>query len=104
MNRRIPQQDRGERRVAELLEAAAAEFAEVGYGAATMKAIAKRAGASIGAVYQYFPDKQAVVRALRNKYVNEMEVQWMKLEEPTAGLSLKERTHGFVDVMIRFIE
>jgi len=104
VNRRIPQQERGERRVAELLEAAASEFAEVGYEAATMKAIAKRAGASIGAVYQYFPNKAAVVSALRTQYVNEMEERWIHLEEATAGLSLKERTQGFVDVMIRFME
>jgi AcrR family transcriptional regulator len=66
INRRIPQQERGGRRVRELLEAGASEFAEVGYDAATMKAIAKRAGASIGAVYQYFPNKESVVSALRN--------------------------------------
>jgi hypothetical protein len=65
VNRRIPQRERGERRFAELLEAAASEFAEVGYDAATTKAIAKRA--SIGAVYQYFPNKAAVVSALRTQ-------------------------------------
>ena len=104
VNRRIPQQERGERRVAELLEAAAVEFAEVGYDAATMKAIAKRAGASIGAVYQYFPSKEAVVSALRTRYVNEMEEQWIKLEEATSGLSVRERTQNFIEVMIRFME
>src|SRR6185437_494709 len=104
VNRRIPQQERGERRVRELLEASAAEFAEVGHDAATMKAIAKRAGASIGAVYQYFPNKESVVSALRTQYVNEMEDQWTKLEEATAGLSIKERVELFVDVMIRFME
>jgi AcrR family transcriptional regulator len=104
MNRRIPQQDRGKRRVAALLEAAAVEFAHVGYDAATMKAIAKRAGASIGAVYQYFPNKEAIVSALRTQYVNEMEEHWIKIDESTARLSLKERTQSFVDVMIRFIE
>ena len=103
-NRRIPQQQRGERRVAELLEAAAAEFAKVGYDAATMKAIAKRAGASIGAVYQYFPNKEAVVSALLIRYVNEMEQRWTQLEEATAGLSVKERTVRFIDMMIRFME
>lgn len=69
-----------------------------------MKAIAKRAGASIGAVYQYFPNKESVVSALRTQYVNEMEDQWTKLEEATAGLSIKERVELFVDVMIRFME
>lgn len=102
-DRRIPQQERSERRVAELLEAAASELAEVGYDAATMKAIAKRARASIGAIYQYFPDKEAVVSALRTRYVNEMEEHWRKLEEATAGLSISERTQSFVDAMIRFM-
>jgi len=104
VERRIPQQERGERRVRDLLEAAAAEFAEVGYEAATMKAIATRAGASIGAVYQYFPNKEAVVRALRTQYVLEMEEHWRKLEETTAGLSIKERAHRFIDMMIGFME
>ena len=104
VNRRIPQQERGERRVADLLEAAASEFAEVGYDAATMKAIAKRAGASIGAVYQYFPNKAAVVSALRTQYVNDMEERWIHLEEAAAGLSVKERVQRFVDVMIRFMK
>jgi len=103
-NRRVPQQERGERRVAELLEAAASEFAEVGYDAATMKAIAERAGASIGAIYQYFPNKQAVAGALRNQYVSKMEEHWIELEEATAGLSIQERTQKFVDAMIRFME
>ena len=102
-NRRIPLQERGERRVAELLEAAASEFAEVGYDRATMKAIAKRAGASIGAIYQYFPDKAAVASALRILYVNEMEDRWMKVEEATAALSVKQRIQRFVDTMIRFM-
>jgi AcrR family transcriptional regulator len=102
--RRLPQQERGERRVAELLQAAASEFADVGYEAATMKAIAERAGSSIGAIYQYFPNKQAVVSALRNQYVSKMEEHWIRLEEATAGLSIQERTQKFVDVMIRFIE
>src|ERR1700757_3831177 len=103
-NRRIPQQERGERRVADLLEAASSEFAEVGYDAATMKSIAKRAGASIGAVYQYFPNKAADVSALRTQYVKEMEERWIDLEEATAGLSVKERVQRFVDVMVRFME
>jgi AcrR family transcriptional regulator len=103
-NRRIPQQERSERRVAELLEAAASELAEVGYDAATMKAIAGRAGASIGAIYQYFPDKEAVVSALRTRYVNEMEERWTKLEGAFAGLSVKERTRSFLDAMIHFME
>jgi len=66
--RRAPQQERGERRLAQVLEAAASLFAEVGYDAATMTEVADRANASIGTVYQYFSNKPAIVLALRSKY------------------------------------
>ena len=66
--RRIPVQQRGEQRVAELLEAAATIFAEVGYEAATMRDIAGHAGASIGSLYQFFPNKDVVARAIKTQY------------------------------------
>ena len=66
--RRIPIQERGEKRVAGLLEAAAAIFAEVGFEAATMRDIAERAGASIGSLYQFFPNKDVVARAIKTQY------------------------------------
>ena len=103
-SRRIPQQERGERRVAQLLQAAASVLAEVGYDAATMTEIAERAGASIGAVYQYFPNKEAVVQALRNQYGNEMREHWTNLAEFTDGTSAKQIAHRFVDLMVGFVE
>ena len=103
-SRRIPQQERGERRVAQLLQAAASVLAEVGYDAATMTEIAERAGASIGAVFQYFPNKEAVVQALRNHYGNEMRERWTNLEEFKQGISGKQIAHRFVDLMVGFVE
>ncbi len=47
-----------------LLEAGAAEFVEKGYDAATMTAIAQRAGAAIGSLYQFFPTKEVLAEAL----------------------------------------
>jgi AcrR family transcriptional regulator len=103
-SRRVPQQERGERRVAQLLEAAASVLAEAGYDAATMTEIAARAGASIGAVYQYFPNKESIVRALRTQYGNEMEERWTHLDESAASLSVEQIAYRFVEVMVRFIE
>ena len=60
----LPQQERSERRLAAFLDAAAALFAEVGYEAATMTEIAERSGSSIGALYNYFPDKQSIAFTL----------------------------------------
>jgi AcrR family transcriptional regulator len=102
--RRVPQQERGERRVAQLLNAAAEVIAQNGYDAATMTEIAERAGASIGAVYQYFPNKEAVVRALRAQYGDEMETRWTFLDESSAKLSVPELVGHIMGVLVRFIE
>src|ERR1700749_1335124 len=60
-----PQQERSMRRLASFLDAAAELFVEVGYEAATMTAIAERSRSSIGALYNYFPDKRFIERITR---------------------------------------
>jgi AcrR family transcriptional regulator len=104
IERRVPQQERGERRIAELLAAAEVVLSETGFEATTMKAIAQEAGASIGAVYQYFDNKESVAHALLAQYDAEMDRRWVNLDEATRGLSVEELAQRFVDVMIRFIE
>jgi AcrR family transcriptional regulator len=47
-----------------MLDAAAALLDEVGYEATTTSLIATRAGVSVGSLYQFFPDRRAVLRAL----------------------------------------
>jgi AcrR family transcriptional regulator len=103
--RRAPQQERGERRLSQLLDAAASLLAEVGYDAATMTEIADRASASIGTVYQYFPNKPAIVLALRRQYVAEMEERWAHLNEQTvAEMSVRQIAHHLVEVTTRFVD
>ncbi|MFI6286474.1 TetR family transcriptional regulator [Streptomyces sp. NPDC051018] len=53
-------QARGERRIAQLLEAAASVFCSSGYAAASTNAIAREAGVSPGTLYQFFPNKEAI--------------------------------------------
>ena len=102
--RRVPQQDRGERRVAEVLDAAAAVIAETGYEAATMTAVAERAGASIGALYQYFPNKEAIATALRQRYGLELREKWIPLTEQATKLSVKQLVDRIFDVMVEMME
>jgi AcrR family transcriptional regulator len=66
--RRVPRQERGHERVDKLLDAAAAVIAEVGVDAATTNAIAARADTSVGSLYQFFPNKTAIVEALAARY------------------------------------
>jgi AcrR family transcriptional regulator len=62
--RRVPVQGRSVARVARMLDACAELLNEVGYDALTTTQLAERAGVAIGSVYQFFPDKRAVVQAL----------------------------------------
>ena len=65
-------QPRGERRIDQILGAAAAVFAEVGYAAATTNAIAARAGISPGSLYQFFSNKEAVAVALAERWATQL--------------------------------
>lgn len=62
--RRVPVQGRSVARVQRMLDACAELVDEVGYEALTTTLLAERAGVAIGSVYQFFPDKRAVVQAL----------------------------------------
>lgn len=67
--RRAPRQARAQETVRAIVQAAAALLAERGYGGLTTNAIAERAGVSIGSLYQYFPDKRAILLVLREQHV-----------------------------------
>jgi AcrR family transcriptional regulator len=71
--RRTPRQVRSQQRVDLILATAAELFAEVGYEAATTNAIAARAGISIGSLYRYFPDKDAILQALIESYFEQLQ-------------------------------
>ena len=89
--RREPVQERSQQRIARLLDAADELFAEVGYEQATTNAIAARAGASIGSLYQFFDDKHAVLEALARRYEEQLRaVHDAVLTPQTAQLPLPE--------------
>lgn len=63
--RRVPKfRRRAEARPDEVLDAALDLFIEQGFAATRVEDIARRAGLSKGAVYLYFPSKQAILEAL----------------------------------------
>lgn len=64
IKRRIPRQARAAETVTAILEAAAQILEAGGLAAFTTNAVAERAGVSIGTLYQYFVDKNALLLAL----------------------------------------
>jgi AcrR family transcriptional regulator len=67
--RRMPMQGRSVARVQRMLDACAGLIDEVGYEGLTTTLLAERAGVAIGSVYQFFPDKRAIVQALTMRNV-----------------------------------
>jgi AcrR family transcriptional regulator len=53
------------------VEAAARVFEEQGYAGTTTNHIAERAGVSIGSLYQYFPNKEAILALLLEQHFDE---------------------------------
>ncbi|MBZ7922616.1 TetR family transcriptional regulator [Ensifer adhaerens] len=66
--RRTPSQKRSRERVEQILSCATALIQEKGSDAMRMSDVAEKAGISIGSLYQYFPDKAAIVRTLAERY------------------------------------
>ncbi len=62
--RNLPQQERSRRRYSSIVRAAAELFATHGFDATTMEAIATASESAIGSVYRFFPNKEAVFRAV----------------------------------------
>jgi AcrR family transcriptional regulator len=68
--RREPRQVRAELTRERILTAAAHVFAEHGYAAGTTNRIAERARISIGSLYQYFPNKDAILAKLLVRHLD----------------------------------
>jgi AcrR family transcriptional regulator len=92
--RRQPKQQRGKERVEKILDAAAAVFDQVGYDAATTHMIAAKAGTAIGSLYQFFPDKAAIFKAMELRHTERVKNFWAQVDIPTiVQLPLRQMIH-----------
>jgi AcrR family transcriptional regulator len=66
--RKIPRQARAQRTVSYILDAAAYILARHGLDGFTTNRVAERAGVNIASVYQYFPNKAAILESLRARH------------------------------------
>ena len=83
--RRVPQQVRSRDRVQRILEVAGEIVVDQGVEAITTRAIAAGADLPVASLYQYFADKEAVLLALVERDVTEMDAQ---VEEDLGALTV----------------
>ena len=77
--RKKPSQERSRDRVERILDATAALLGEKPLDKITTAAIAEEAGVPIGSVYQYFPNKLAVLAELARRVMEEVDVRTASL-------------------------
>lgn len=95
--RKKPRQARSRELVEAIVEAAARVFDREGT-AATTNRIAAEAGVSIGSLYQYFPNKEALLYALAERHVAQ---GWAALRAASASLERETRVEGLAARLVR---
>jgi AcrR family transcriptional regulator len=96
-----PQRRRGRLRVAALMESAAAVISEKGLEATTMAEIAARAGAPIGSLYRFFPNKGVLAAALLRRYWELVDDAFGKINGEVSTLSIAALVDAFLDLMVK---
>jgi AcrR family transcriptional regulator len=101
--RRQPRQARSQERVSQILDVAEQMFIAEGYATATTNAIATRAKVPIGSLYQFFPDKAAIVQALAVRYAEQLHDRFAALDsDELSTLPLSDYVNQIIDVTDRF--
>mgnify|MGYP006075058311 FL=1 len=99
--RNTPVQKRALERRAQILEVTAVLLEEVGQDDLTTILVAKRAGMSVGTLYHYFPNKYAILYALAEQWLGEIDTVLQELEaERLESMSLKKFVDKAVERML----
>ncbi len=71
------------------MEAAASVIAERGFEAATMAEIASRAGALVGSLYHFFPNKEVLADALIQRYGGIIDEAFARIDGQVASMPIE---------------
>jgi AcrR family transcriptional regulator len=93
---RVPTQKRAQVTVAAMLDAAVRLLKRVGASLITTNRIAETAGVSIGSVYQYFPNKQAIFIALHERHIDQVDSMIRRCMKEGAEVPIEE----FIDLLL----
>ena len=104
--RNIPRQQRSKDTFDRVLAAAARLFGELGYAATTTNKIAEAAGISVGTLYHYVGDKDALLSALAERHLADAAARIaaafdrLRAQEPDLATSLRTVIEAIVHLHI----
>ncbi|MGG6294093.1 TetR/AcrR family transcriptional regulator [Leptolyngbya sp. AN02str] len=99
---RKPQQTRSQKRVNHILDVAEQLFIDQGYDQTTTRAIAAQAQVPIGSLYQFFPDKNAIVRAIAQRYFAQQYQLFVTLHRQLSTAPIAVYVEQVVDAFDQF--
>ena len=99
--RKSPKQERSEKTVDAVLEAAALVLQNEGEAAFTTNRIAERAGFGVGTLYQYFPNKESIVAAIARRELVAIEGKVRAVLARSSGNGPQEVIRAVLRVLIR---
>jgi AcrR family transcriptional regulator len=98
--RREPTQARSKERVARILDVTAALVDDGGLDAVTTNAIAEAAGLPVGTIYQFFPNREAVLHALLARQLDALDAKFEPFLAPGADeLPIDRAVDGVVTAL-----
>lgn len=89
--KRQPTQERSQQRRERILRVTGELLNEIDYAAINVAAIAARAETSVGSIYQYFPNKDAVLHALAERYLEDMHETMAFVFRDASTLTVEEQ-------------
>ncbi|MDQ3340296.1 MAG: TetR/AcrR family transcriptional regulator [Myxococcota bacterium] len=99
--RKRPRQERSKVTVDTILAATARVLVKKGFDGLTTNAVAEAAGVSIGSLYQYFPSKEALVAALIEQHIEEMNSEILNELTRVAQLPMSQAVRAVIELTIK---
>lgn len=100
--RRAPQQDRAKETVEKILDATAELLDEAGHTKLTTKRVAKRSGVNIATLYNYFPNKLALLHALALRFAEDQQEELDAVYANLSRADWREVVDDLLDTILDF--
>jgi AcrR family transcriptional regulator len=101
--RRTPVQERSNDTVQSIFQAASALLSRLPFDEITTSRIAAEAGVSVGALYRFFPDKQAIVDAIAVRHMDEFRGKMALLLAGSAFSAGPRILEKMIDAYVEFL-
>jgi AcrR family transcriptional regulator len=100
MLKKQPKQKRSRDTIETIIEATTRIIEDEGLGALTTNRVARVAGVSVGSLYQYFPNKEALVAEVRERFGRRFQARMLEMLGRLPGLSLREAVRAWVRTLV----